>query len=53
MQDYKFNTKCVQGTYRPKPGESRVIPIVQSTTFSYDDSDQMADLFDLKAAGPF
>jgi O-acetylhomoserine (thiol)-lyase len=53
MKEYKFNTKCVQGTYHPKNGEPRVIPIVQSTTFSYDDSDLMADLFDLKADGAF
>ncbi|MEL7656292.1 MAG: PLP-dependent transferase, partial [Bacillota bacterium] len=53
MSKYHFNTNCVQGTYRPKPGEPRVLPIVQSTTFSYDDSDYVADLFDLKAAGSF
>ena len=51
--NYKIDTKCVQGTYDPKNGESRVIPIVQSTTFAYEDSDLMADLFDLKASGPF
>lgn len=51
--DYKIDTKCVQGTYDPKNGESRVIPIVQSTTFAYEDSDLMADLFDLKANGSF
>lgn len=53
MHNYKFDTKCVQGTYKPKNSESRVIPIVQSTTFSYDDSDKMADLFDLKSDDPF
>lgn len=53
MSDYKINTKCVQGTYKPKSGEPRVLPIMQSTTFSYDDSDTVADLFDLKASGPF
>ena len=50
---YHFDTNCVQGTYRPKPGEPRVLPIVQSTTFAYDDSDYVADLFDLKADGSF
>lgn len=53
MTSYQFNTNCVQGTYRPKPGEPRVLPIVQSTTFSYDDSDFVADLFDLKESGSF
>ncbi|MGI6751916.1 MAG: O-acetylhomoserine aminocarboxypropyltransferase/cysteine synthase family protein [Anaerovoracaceae bacterium] len=53
MSDYRFNTKCVQGTYKPKNGEPRVVPIYQSTTFAYQDSDGVADLFDLKAAGPF
>ncbi|MDD2190256.1 MAG: PLP-dependent transferase, partial [Eubacteriales bacterium] len=53
MTPYRFNTNCVQGTYNPKAGEPRVLPIVQSTTFSYDDSDYVADLFDLKASGSF
>ena len=53
MSNYRFNTNCVQGTYRPKAGEPRVLPIVQSTTFAYDDSDYVADLFDLKAEGAF
>lgn len=53
MTKFHFDTNCVQGTYRPKPGEPRVLPIVQSTTFSYDDSDYVADLFDLKVGGSF
>lgn len=53
MKEYKFDTKCVQGSYQPKNGEPRVIPIVQSTTFSYEDSDAVADLFDLKSDGSF
>lgn len=44
---------CVQGTYKPKNGESRVIPIVQSTTYKYDSSVEMGDLFDLKSEGYF
>lgn len=44
---------CVQGTYKPKNGEPRVIPIVQSTTYKYDSSVEMGDLFDLKSAGYF
>lgn len=46
-------TKCIQAGYEPKNGESRMIPIVQSTTFKYDSSADMADLFDLKASGYF
>lgn len=53
MSNYKFNTQCVQGTYDPKNGEPRVLPIVQSTTFEYNDSDYVADLFDLKVPGSF
>lgn len=54
MRD-KFNldTLCVQAGYEPKNGEPRVFPIVQSTTFKYDSSDDMGDLFDLKAEGFF
>ncbi len=44
---------CVQGVYEPKNGEPRVIPIVQSTTFKYDSSVEMGNLFDLKANGYF
>ncbi len=49
----KIETTCVQGGYEPKKGEPRVVPIYQSTTFKYDTSAQMADLFDLKAEGYF
>lgn len=49
MSDYSIETKCVQGTYKPKSGEPRVLPIVQSTTYEYYDSDDVADLFDLKS----
>lgn len=49
----KLDTICVQGTYEPKNGEPRVIPIVQSTTYKYDSSVEMGDLFDLKASGYF
>ncbi len=48
-----IDTICVQGAYKPKNGEPRVIPIVQSTTFKYESSEAMGDLFDLKAAGYF
>ena len=51
----KFNkeTLCVQAGWTPKNGEPRVLPIYQSTTFKYDDSEQMARLFDLKDSGYF
>ena len=49
----KLNTKCVQAGYTPKNGEPRQIPIVQSTTFKYDTSEDMGKLFDLEASGYF
>ena len=47
------NTICVQGGYTPGNGEPRQIPIVQSTTFKYDTSEDMGKLFDLEASGYF
>ena len=49
----KLETKCIQAGYTPKNGESRMIPIVQSTTFKYDTSEDMGKLFDLEAPGYF
>ncbi|MBR2134487.1 MAG: O-acetylhomoserine aminocarboxypropyltransferase/cysteine synthase [Eubacterium sp.] len=49
----RLDSICVQGGYEPKNGEPRVIPIVQSTTFKYDSSEEMGDLFDLKKEGYF
>lgn len=49
----KFETKCVQAGWTPKNGEPRVMPIYQSTTFKFDSSQHVADLFDLKATGHF
>ena len=46
-------TKCIQAGYTPKNGESRMIPLIQSTTFKYDTSEDMGKLFDLEAAGYF
>jgi len=46
-------TKCIHAGYTPKNGESRMIPIVQSTTFKYDSSEDMGKLFDLEASGYF
>lgn len=51
--DKRIETICVQGGYTPKNGEPRQIPIVQSTTFKYDTSEDMAKLFDLEASGYF
>ena len=48
-----IGTLCVQGGWQPKRGEPRQPPIVQSTTFRYETTQQMADLFDLKASGYF
>ena len=44
---------CVQGGYEPKNGEPIEVPIIQSTTFKYDNSEEMAMLFDLKKEGYF
>lgn len=53
MSDFNIDTKCVQGGYTPKNGESRQIPIIQSTTFKYETGDAMGKLFDLEASGYF
>lgn len=53
MTNYNTNTICVQGGYEPKNGEPRVVPIVQSTTYKYESSQKMGDLFDLKDSGYF
>ena len=46
-------TLCVQAGWQPKNGDPRVLPIIQSTTFKYDNTEEMADLFDLKKEGYF
>ena len=51
--EQNIGTKCVQGGYTPGNGEPRQIPIVQSTTFKYSTSEDMAKLFDLEASGYF
>ena len=51
--NWKFDTLAVQAGYEPKNGEARITPIVQATTYKYDDVQSVADLFDLKAAGFF
>ncbi|MBO5084531.1 MAG: O-acetylhomoserine aminocarboxypropyltransferase/cysteine synthase [Bacteroidaceae bacterium] len=50
---YRRETLCVQEGWTPKKGEPRVLPIYQSTTFKYDNSEQMARLFDLEDSGYF
>jgi O-acetylhomoserine (thiol)-lyase len=49
----RTGTLCVQGGYAPKNGEPRQIPIIQSTTFKYDTSEDMGKLFDLEVSGYF
>lgn len=51
--NYRPETICIQSGWKPKKGEPRVLPIYQSTTFKYDNSDQMGRLFDLEDAGYF
>ena len=51
--DMSLNTKCVQAGYTPGNGEPRQIPIIQSTTFKYDTSEEMGALFDLQKSGYF
>lgn len=50
---YQIETKCIQSGWKPSKGEARVLPIYQSTTFKYDNSDQMGRLFDLEDTGYF
>ena len=53
MKEYSIGTKCVQAGYEAGNGEPRQIPIIQSTTFKYDTSEDMGKLFDLEAEGYF
>ena len=50
---YKKETICIQSGWKPKKGEARVLPIYQSTTFKYENSEQMGRLFDLEESGYF
>ena len=52
-KNWKIETLAVQAGYEPQNGEARVVPIVQSTTYKYNTSQEVADLFDLKAPGFF
>ena len=53
MNDFKMETKCLHAGYTPAKGEPCAVPICQSTTFKYDTTDEMGQLFDLKAEGYF
>ncbi len=52
-KELKRATLCVRAGWKPKNGEPVEVPIYQSTTFKYDNSDEMAMLFDLKKEGYF
>ena len=52
-EKWNLNTKCVRSGWQPTTGEPCQLPIYQSTTFKYDSSKEMQDLFDLKASGYF
>ena len=49
----ELETKCLHTGYIPKSGEPRQVPIIQSTTFPYETSEEMGKLFDLEANGYF
>ncbi len=51
MKNYSIETLCVQAGYEPKSGEPRITPIHQSTTFQYNDAEEVAELFDLAREG--
>ena len=53
MNRQGIGTKCVQAGYTPENGGPRQIPIIQSTTFKYNTSEDMGKLFDLEASGYF
>ncbi len=53
MGKYSIGTDCVQAGYTPGNGEPRQVPIIQSTTFRYETSEDMGKLFDLEASGYF
>ncbi len=53
LKELGLGSICVQAGWQPENGESRVLPIYQSTTFKYDSSEQMGRLFDLEDSGYF
>lgn len=52
-KQYRQETLCVQAGWKPTNGQPRVLPIIQSTTYKYDSSEQMGRLFDLEESGYF
>ena len=52
-ENYAKETICIQSGWKPKNGESRNLPIIQSTTFKYESSEAMGRLFDLEDTGYF
>lgn len=53
MKKQGIGTRCVQAGYKPGKGDPRQIPVIQSTTFKYETSEQMGRLFDLEESGYF
>ena len=53
MNHLRKETLCVQGGYRPANGEPRMVPVIQSSTFRYDTSEEMSRLFDMEQKGYF
>ena len=53
MNGWHIDTQCVQEGWKPRNGDPRVVPIVQSTTFRYESAEALGDLFDLKTSGDF
>ena len=48
-----MGTKCIHAGWEPTNGEPRQLPIYESTTFKYDTSEEMCQLFDLQKEGYF
>lgn len=53
IKEMGLGTQCVHGAYKAASGEAQVLPLIQSTTFRYNTSEEVAALFDLQAATPF
>lgn len=51
MDSWRIETKCIQEGYKPGNAEPRVLPIYQSTTYKYDSTEQVANLFDEPVKG--
>lgn len=51
VKNYNKETICIRGGYTPNSGDPIALPLIQSTTYKYDDPDLLADLFNLKAEG--